>query len=125
LQLISEEVSAQRDLLATVLQANIAVISVEQTRISVQQSATMERLTILATVFLPLTFITGFFGQNFDWLVGQITGLPRFVEFGIGGLAIPLVLLWLWLRKTRPTDISSSSPRPTDPPNAAGTRPLS
>jgi magnesium transporter len=77
LQLISEEVSAQRDLLATILQANIAVISVEQTRISVQQSSTMERLTILATVFLPLTFITGFFGQNFDWLVGHITGLPQ------------------------------------------------
>jgi magnesium transporter len=106
LQLISEEVSAQRDLLATILQANIAVISVEQTRVSVQQSATMERLTILATVFLPLTFITGFFGQNFDWLVGHITGLGRFVEFGIGGLVIPLVLLWIWLRKTRSTDTS-------------------
>jgi magnesium transporter len=124
LQLISEEVSAQRDLLATILQANIAVISVEQTRISVQQSATMERLTILATVFLPLTFITGFFGQNFDWLVGHITGLPRFIEFGMGGLVIPLVLLWIWLRKTRPTDVSSPSPPRTDPPNAAGTRPL-
>jgi magnesium transporter len=103
LQLISEEIAAQRDLLATILQANIAVISVEQTRISLQQSATMERLTILATVFLPLTFVTGFFGQNFDWLVGHITGLPRFIELGIGGLAIPLGLLWMWLRRTRPS----------------------
>jgi magnesium transporter len=103
LQLISEEISAQRDLLATILQANIAVISVEQTRISLQQSGTMERLTILATVFLPLTFVTGFFGQNFDWLVGHITGLPRFIELGIGGLMIPLGLLWLWLRRTRPS----------------------
>src|SRR6476661_4446318 len=32
--LISEEVAAQKDLLATVLQANMAVISVEQTRVS-------------------------------------------------------------------------------------------
>jgi magnesium transporter len=103
LQLISEEIAAQRDLLATILQANIAVISVEQTRISLQQSSTMERLTILATVFLPLTFVTGFFGQNFDWLVGHIAGLPRFIEFGVGGLVIPLALLWMWLRKTRPS----------------------
>jgi magnesium transporter len=110
LQLISEEISAQRDVLATILQANIAVISVEQTRISVQQSFTMERLTILATVFLPLTFVTGFFGQNFDWLVGHITGLARFIELGLGGLVLPLVLLWMWLHKTRPTD--TSSPRP-------------
>jgi hypothetical protein len=31
-----------------------------------------EQLTILATIFLPLTFVTGFSGQDFGWL----TGLP-------------------------------------------------
>src|SRR5216683_2236794 len=61
---IEEEVATQRDLLATVLQANMAVLSVEQTRVSVRQNATIEQLTVLATVFLPLTFITGFFGRT-------------------------------------------------------------
>jgi magnesium transporter len=93
-----EEITDQRDSLAAVLQANMAVISVEQNKISVRQNTTIEQLTILATVFLPLTFVTGFFGQNFGWLVGHVNTDIDFVAFGIGGLVVPLVLLFSWLR---------------------------
>jgi magnesium transporter len=99
LALVNEEVAAQRDLLTTVLEANIAVISMEQNRISVRQSATMEQLTILATVFLPLTFVTGFFGQNFDWLVTHVQSETAFVVYGLGGLLLPCVGLYSWLRR--------------------------
>jgi magnesium transporter len=98
LLLVNEEVAAQRDLLGTVLEANMAVVSVEQTKVSVRQNTTMEQLTILATIFLPLTFITGFFGQNFAWLVGHIAGPAAFAIYGIGGLVVPLALLFWWLR---------------------------
>src|SRR3954449_3203067 len=40
LKLVDEEVVAQRDLLATILQANMAVVSVAQSEISVRQSET-------------------------------------------------------------------------------------
>ncbi len=101
LVLVNEEVSAQRDLLGTILEANMAVISVEQTKVSVRQNTTMEQLTVLATVFLPLTFVTGFFGQNFAFLVNNIDGEPSFLILGLGGLIVPLVLLFLWLRRSR------------------------
>ncbi len=125
LLLVNEEVAAQRDLLGTVLEANMAVISVEQTKVSVRQNATIEQLTILATVFLPLTFVTGFFGQNFAWLVGHIDGFAAFAAYGIGGLAVPLVLLFLWLRlRRRQASTGATNPAPpTAPAQAAAAGP--
>ncbi|MFL5863743.1 MAG: magnesium and cobalt transport protein CorA [Solirubrobacteraceae bacterium] len=100
LKLVNEEVLGQRDSLAVVLQANMAVISLQQNELGVRQNTAMKQLTIIATIFLPLSFITGFFGMNFGWMVRNITSLWVFLVFGIGSLAASSVALLAWFRST-------------------------
>jgi Mg2+ and Co2+ transporter CorA len=58
---IYESIDAARDLLGNALDAYVSMNSSRTNEI-------MKRLTLLSAVFLPLTFITGFFGQNFEHL---------------------------------------------------------
>jgi magnesium transporter len=101
LKLVNEEVVAQRELLAIILQANMAVISVAQNEISVRQNQATTQLTVIATIFLPLSFLTGFFGMNFGWLVHHITPLWAFLVYGLGSFAAACGLLYLWFRRSR------------------------
>jgi magnesium transporter len=57
------------------------------------------RLTILATIFVPLTLVVGFFGQNFKWLTDHTDSFSAFLIWGIGGLVVPAVLIWGILRR--------------------------
>jgi magnesium transporter len=80
---ISDLVDSYRDLLSGVLDTHLSTVS---NRLNV----VMKQLTILATIFLPLSFLTGFFGQNFAWMVTRITSLPVFL---IAGIVLPAVVV--------------------------------
>jgi magnesium transporter len=55
---INESIEASRDILGNVVDAYLSAVGQRTNEI-------MKHLTILSAVFLPLTFVVGFFGQNF------------------------------------------------------------
>jgi magnesium transporter len=89
---ISELIDAQRDVLSSAMDVYLSTSSNHLNLI-------MKRLTLIATVFLPLTVVTGFFGQDFGWLVDRMHSLAAFLVLGIGGLELPLAMLMVLFKR--------------------------
>ncbi len=91
---ISDLVDSYRDLLTGAMDTHLSTVS---NRLNV----VMKQLAIIATVFLPLSFLTGFFGQNFSLLVNHALNHDwTFWVFGVGlEMAAVAGLLMLFRRR--------------------------
>jgi magnesium transporter len=90
---ISDLIDSYRDLLSGATDLYLSTVANRQNEV-------MKQLAIVATIFLPLTFITGFFGQNFAWLIRYgINSEAEFWIFGIGGLVLSCIALAVWFKR--------------------------
>jgi magnesium transporter len=89
---VSELVDSYRDLLSGATDMYLSTVANRQGEINKQ-------LTIIATIFLPLTFLTGFFGQNFGSLVRWIDSGWTFYVFGLGLLVVSVVGFAVYFRR--------------------------
>jgi magnesium transporter len=90
---ISDMIDTYRDLLSNGMSAYLSMVSNRLNEV-------MKQLTIIATIFLPLSFLTGFFGQNFAWLVARLGSLETFLAVGIGTEVVAVAgLYWLFRRR--------------------------
>jgi magnesium transporter len=90
---ISELVDSYRDLLSGATDLYLSQVANKQGEINKQ-------LTIIATIFLPLTFLTGFFGQNFSLLTNHIINSEwSFWVLGVGLLFASIAVLAIWFKR--------------------------
>ncbi|CAK7226676.1 hypothetical protein SCUCBS95973_006279 [Sporothrix curviconia] len=69
------------------------MISLIFNTISANQNESMKQLSIVTTVFLPLTFLTGYFGQNFDGFTDLERGIPFFWKISGPVLFFTIVIM--------------------------------
>jgi magnesium transporter len=92
LKLVNDEVAAQRDLLTTILEANMAVIQVEQNDV-------VRKISGWAAIIAVPTFISGVYGMNFQ-------DIPELrLSFGYPAVLLVMlaaaVALYVFLKRAR------------------------
>jgi magnesium transporter len=87
-----ETADSLRDLLTGTMDVYLSTVANRQNR-------TMQQLTVIASLFLPLTFLTGFFGMNFAFLVSRIGSTSAFA-LGVGLMGL-VTLIQLWIFRIR------------------------
>jgi magnesium transporter len=92
---VTELIEAQRDLLTGALEVHLSTVSNRLNEV-------MRRLAAVATIFLPITFLSGFFGQNFAYMVRHVDSATAFaigtllqLAVAIGVVAVLHVRRWI------------------------------
>jgi magnesium transporter len=89
---ISDLIDSYRDLLTGAMDVYLSTVSN-------RLNAVMKQLTLIATIFLPLAWLTGFFGQNFGWMVDHVGSWETFVGLGLGSEVAAAGLLVVYFKR--------------------------
>jgi magnesium transporter len=88
---VIDQLDSARDLVSSALEIHLSLVANRQNEVSKQ-------LAIIATIFLPLTYVTGFFGQNFGIMVSGIASRKAFWLLGVGSEVVCLIVLLAYFR---------------------------
>ena len=91
---ISDLIDSYRDLLSGAMDVYLSTVSNRLNEI-------MKRLTIVATIFMPLTFIVGFFGMNFTWMVRTVEGFWPFFWLALVLQIVVVAGMLVWFRRRK------------------------
>jgi magnesium transporter len=89
---IAEQIDSYRDVLTSAMDVYLSSVSNRVNDV-------MKQLTVIATVFLPLSFVVGFFGMNFGWMVQRVDTAAGFWGLGVGSLVLSCAILFAFFRR--------------------------
>ena len=95
----AELIEAADALLTNVLQADLAQVTLEQNRVTVQQNSDMRKISAWAAIAIVPTAIAGIYGMNFTVIPGQDD--PNGFYFVLGGTAVVCGALYAAFRHNR------------------------
>lgn len=72
------------------------VKEVYQSQVDERQNRNMQYLTVVSTIFFPLTLITGWYGMNFENMPELANGYPY-----VAGISVLVVLVCIWIFKRK------------------------
>ncbi len=92
------------DMLETYREIASGLVDIQLTSVSNRMSEIMKVLTVIATIFIPLTFIAGVYGMNFD--TGKSSWNMPELEWRFGYVAVWVLMIavagglsaWFWRR---------------------------
>ena len=87
-----ETVDSLRDLLTGAMDVYLSTVSN-------RLNQTTKALTVIASLFLPLSFLTGFYGMNFSYLVTVLESPYLAFAFGVGTMVIATLIQLYFFRR--------------------------
>jgi magnesium transporter len=89
---LSELIESTRDVMSSAIDVYLSASSN-------RMNAVMKQLALIATIFLPLTFVTGIFGQNFGWMVEHVDSWQAFLLLGVGSQLVASAILLVYFKR--------------------------
>jgi magnesium transporter len=95
-----ELTESYRDIVTSLMEMYLSMLNNQMTRISNETNSTVRRLTIITTIFMPLTLLAGIGGMSeYSMMTGPhnwMIAYPAFlVVMGVIGLANYYLLNWI------------------------------
>ncbi|MBL7686285.1 MAG: magnesium/cobalt transporter CorA [Deltaproteobacteria bacterium] len=98
MNLLLQELDELKEQAASVFETYAAMLTLKMTEASNKMNFVMQRLTIATTIFLPLTFIVGVYGMNFE-------NMPemhwKYSYYAVWGTMILLVIAMIFFFKKK------------------------